>query len=52
MGFSFRTCSPGELLRQTGDGNDELKMQLDAQGRLILSLMTDDGQSEAVVEAN
>lgn len=51
MGFSFRTCAPGELLRQTGDSNDELKMQLDAQGRLILSVMTDEGRSEAVVEA-
>jgi hypothetical protein len=51
IGFSFRTCSPGELLRQTGDGFDELKLFLDSQGRLILSLVVDDARSEAVVEA-
>lgn len=51
IGFSFRTCLPGELLRQNGDGLDELKLFLDAQGRLVLHIASDDVRSEAVVEA-
>lgn len=50
VGFSFRTCAPGELLRQTGDGNDELTLHIDAQGRLVLGLIVDSRLSEAAVE--
>ena len=28
LGFSFRTCAPGELLKQTGDSFDQLEVRL------------------------
>lgn len=40
VGFSFRACTPGELLRQTGDSFDELKVRLDELGRVNLILST------------
>ncbi len=51
LGFSFRTCLPGELLKQTGDGLDELKLLLDADGRLVLNVVSGELRSEAIVEA-
>lgn len=38
IAFSFRTCSPGELLKQTGESLDQLQLRLDPQGRLLLSI--------------
>lgn len=51
VGFSFRTCMPGELLKQTGDGFDEFRLLLDDNGRLILNLVSGEVRSEAIVEA-
>jgi len=42
VGFSFRACSPGELLRQTGAQFDQLQLRLDPSGRLVFSLDTSD----------
>ncbi len=44
IGLSFRTCSPGELLKQTGDETfDQLKLQVDGLGRLLLSVSSTNG---------
>ena len=51
LGFSFRSCAPGELLRQIGDSSDELRLSLNAQGHLVLRLTSDNQRSEAIVEA-
>ena len=51
LGFSFRTCAPGELLRQIGDSSDELRLSLNAQGHLVLRLTSDNQGSEAIVKA-
>ena len=41
FGLSFRSCNPGELLRQTGSRSlDQLRLALTARGRLALSLTT------------
>jgi len=48
VGFSFRTCLPGELLKQKGDGPDEIKLLLDEQGRLVLQIYS---ASELVEQA-
>ena len=55
LGFSFRSCAPGELLRQIGDTKDELKLSLNAQGYLVLRLASSDQDlpaAEAVVKEN
>ena len=53
VAFSFRTCSHGELLRQKGDGIDELKLLLDEDGRLVLHLASANNAPEtAVVEVS
>lgn len=55
LGFSFRSCAPGELLRQMGDNQDELRLSLNAQGYLVLRLTSDNQQrpaSEAIVQEN
>lgn len=51
VGFSFRTCLPGELLRQISGESNQLTLKLDEQGRLVLTLVSEDARSEAVVEA-
>ena len=48
VGFSFRTCLPGELLKQKGNGPDEIKLLLDEQGRLVLQIYS---ASELVEQA-
>ena len=52
MGFSFRSCAPGELLRQIGDNQDELRLSLNAQGYLVLRLTSDNQHQEAIVQEN
>ncbi|TRY63548.1 hypothetical protein TCAL_08301 [Tigriopus californicus] len=42
VGFSFRTCTPGELLRQTGNTLDQLQVRLDESGRVNLILSKGD----------
>ena len=43
VGFSFRTCAPGELLKQTGDSLDQLTVSLlRDQGRLHVRVHGDD----------
>ncbi|KAB7501347.1 Fibropellin-1 [Armadillidium nasatum] len=37
--LSFRTCSVGTILSQTGRNSDSLKLELDANGILILTLI-------------
>lgn len=41
--LSFRTCSHGNLLEQTGSGGDSLVLQLNEEGSLVLTL-TQHGQ--------
>ena len=48
VGFSFRTCLPGDLLKQKGDGPEEIKLLLDEQGRLVLQIYS---ASELVEQA-
>ena len=53
VAFSFRTCLHGDLLRQKGDGPDELKLLLDEEGRLVLHLVSANKPPErAVVEVS
>ena len=42
IGFSFKTCSPGELLRQVGSDLDQIDLKIDASGRLLLSVNSGD----------
>ena len=50
LGISFRTCSPGEILKQTWDGNrnDQFKMEVDQLGNLVLTLITDEIKTASV----
>lgn len=48
VAFSFRTCTPGELLRQTGDSLDQLRIQIDRTGRLFLTLTVLDKRVDLV----
>ena len=50
LGLSFRTCSPGEILKQTWDGNrnDEFKMEVNQLGNLVLTLTTDEIETASV----
>ena len=45
FGLSFRTCTPGELLKQNGDNSDELKLTLTPEegGKLRFSLTAENG---------
>ena len=43
IGFSFRTCLPGDLLKQKGDGPDELKLLLDEDGSLVIQVVSATG---------
>ena len=53
IGFSFKTCLPGELLKQKGDGPDELKLLLDEEGSLVLHLVSATSAPEkARIKAN
>ena len=38
IGFSFRTCVTGELIKQTGDSLDQMRLILSENGSLVLSL--------------
>jgi hypothetical protein len=50
IGLSFRTCTPGELLKQLGDSYDQLELRVSNAGRLVLRVTTgDDGRSLDVV---
>ena len=49
LGFSFRTCAPGELLKQTGDRFDQLEVRLLADpGRLYLKVHAGDRRLEVI----
>ena len=43
FGLSFRTCTPGELLKQVGDNLDVLKVELTNEGKLQFSLNAQNG---------
>ncbi len=45
IGFSFRTCTPGELLKQTSETFDQLELRVVDSGRLVLRLTTGDERS-------
>ena len=38
LGLSFRTCSPGGILKQTWDNYDQFKMEVEQFGNLVLTL--------------
>jgi hypothetical protein len=53
LGFSFRTCAAGELLKQTGNSLDQLQLRLVAGSgdvaSLVLTLSTGDSRIDRVV---
>ena len=50
IALSFRTCLPGELLRQTGRRSlDQLQLRLDPAGRLVLAITAADRRLNLVV---
>ena len=53
LGFSFRTCAPGELLKQTGDSFDQLEVRLLGDpGRVHVRVHAGDRHLDVVSDAN